>query len=102
MRIFTGAPLPPGADAIVIQEDTVRHGDEVEVRPCAAPAGTSIAVRNLFYNVPARRNFLKTPATELKHLTDADDTTHGPFDALLLTPPAPQTADLLDGVLQGG
>ncbi len=48
----------------------VEGGDVQHVRPCAAPSGTSIAVRNLFYNVPARRNFLKTPATELKHLTD--------------------------------
>ncbi|PEN12992.1 DNA mismatch repair protein MutL [Longibacter salinarum] len=48
----------------------VEGGDVVHVQPCAAPNGTSIAVRNLFYNVPARRNFLKTPATELKHLTD--------------------------------
>src|SRR5438105_1336993 len=31
-RIFTGAPLPAGADAIVIQEDTERDGDRVEVR----------------------------------------------------------------------
>lgn len=30
-RIFTGAPLPPGADAIVIQEDTTRDGDTVTV-----------------------------------------------------------------------
>src|SRR5579862_4526783 len=37
-RIFTGAPLPEGADAIVIQEDTERHGDRVEVRE-GAPKG---------------------------------------------------------------
>lgn len=48
----------------------VDGGDVTDVRPCATPPGTSIAVRNLFFNVPARRNFLKTPATELKHLTD--------------------------------
>src|SRR5947199_1237862 len=37
-RIFTGAPLPAGADAIVIQEDTERDGDLVEVRE-GAPKG---------------------------------------------------------------
>ncbi len=30
-RIFTGAPMPRGSDAVVIQEDTVRQGDEVEI-----------------------------------------------------------------------
>ena len=47
----------------------VEGGEQVAKRPCAIPSGTSVAVRNLFFNVPARRNFLKTPATELKHLT---------------------------------
>jgi molybdopterin molybdotransferase len=37
-RIFTGAPLPRGADAIVIQEDTERRGDTVEVKE-SAPKG---------------------------------------------------------------
>ena len=35
-RIFTGAPLPDGADTIVIQEDTERAGDRVEIREGAA------------------------------------------------------------------
>ena len=48
----------------------VEGGDVTDRRPCGTANGTSVAVRNLFYNVPARRNFLKTPATELKHLTD--------------------------------
>ena len=34
------------------------------------PKGTSISIKNLFYNTPARRNFLKTDATELKHIID--------------------------------
>ena len=37
VRIFTGAPVPEGADAIVIQEDTERQGDIVEVREAAPP-----------------------------------------------------------------
>jgi len=48
----------------------VEGGEITTTEPCAIPSGTSVAVRNLFYNVPARRNFLKTPATEFKHLTD--------------------------------
>ncbi|HKZ34591.1 MAG TPA: DNA mismatch repair endonuclease MutL [Patescibacteria group bacterium] len=34
------------------------------------PQGTSIRVDNLFYNVPARKKFLKNPATELRHIAD--------------------------------
>jgi molybdopterin molybdotransferase len=40
-RIFTGAPLPAGADAIVIQEDTERDGDQVEIRE-GAPKGSYV------------------------------------------------------------
>src|SRR4030095_2493850 len=36
----------------------------------ASPVGTSIAVKNLFFNVPARRNFLKSNAAELRHIVD--------------------------------
>ena len=38
--------------------------------PVAANKGTSIAMKNLFFNVPARRNFLKSNTAELKHIVD--------------------------------
>jgi len=34
------------------------------------PKGTSISVKNLFFNIPARRNFLKSHQVELRHITD--------------------------------
>jgi DNA mismatch repair protein MutL len=40
------------------------------VEPCTVPVGTQFAVRNLFYNVPARRNFLKSDAVEMRHIID--------------------------------
>ncbi len=49
----------------------VIEGTEVKIQePCAAPIGTSIAVKNLFYNVPARRQFLKSNTTEFRHIVD--------------------------------
>jgi len=39
-------------------------------QPAACPDGTSIAVKNLFFNVPARRNFLKSNAVEMRHILD--------------------------------
>jgi len=45
------------------------NGSKVESQePVSCPAGTNIIVKNLFYNIPARRRFLKTNATELRHL----------------------------------
>jgi DNA mismatch repair protein MutL len=38
--------------------------------PIACTAGTSISIKNLFYNTPARRNFLKSNSVELRHIID--------------------------------
>jgi molybdopterin molybdotransferase len=46
VRIFTGAPMPKGADAVVIQEDTERAGDSVVVRE-AAPPGQHVRLAGL-------------------------------------------------------
>jgi len=43
-------------------------GEEKKFEPVATDDGTSVAVRNLFYNIPARRQFLKTDATEFRHI----------------------------------
>ena len=42
----------------------------ISQQPTACPDGTSIAVKNLFFNVPARRNFLKSNAVEMRHILD--------------------------------
>lgn len=49
---------------------TLNGSDVVSVRNVAAPIGSSFMVRNVFFNVPARRRFLKSNQTELKHLIE--------------------------------
>jgi DNA mismatch repair protein MutL len=49
-------------------EITVDGGAVSPVRPAAHPPGTTIEVRELFFNVPARRKFVKSDATELGHI----------------------------------
>lgn len=48
-------------------EITINGGRMQDVRDAGCPAGTRIEVRNLFFNVPARRKFLRTDKTELAH-----------------------------------
>jgi DNA mismatch repair protein MutL len=50
---------------------TVEGGAVVSVRDAGCAAGTEIKVRDLFFNVPVRRGFLRTPATELGHAVEA-------------------------------
>ena len=47
------------------------EGTQVQLQePCAINEGTSISVKNLFYNVPARRHFLKSATTEFRNIVD--------------------------------
>jgi len=79
---FRGEALASIAAVAQVELKTKRPEDEtgiyIEVEnsevkkqePVAVPNGTSIAMKNLFFNVPARRNFLKSNAAELRHVID--------------------------------
>lgn len=59
------SPSSPDAPATAL----VIHGGKIlEVREAGTPPGTTIEVRNLFYNVPARRKFLRSDDTERAHI----------------------------------
>jgi DNA mismatch repair protein MutL len=74
------------------------------VEDAGLPPGTTIAVRDLFFNTPARRKFLKSETTELSHVTalvthyalahpDKHFELHSATHALLQAPPVAQPAD---------
>lgn len=79
---FRGEALSSIASVAQVELITKTHPDLMGVRYCAdggicrsredigCPDGTTIIVRNLFYNTPARRKFLKTPATEAGYISD--------------------------------
>lgn len=48
----------------------VAGSEIVSQQPVSCSKGTSVSVRNLFYNIPARRNFLKSNGVETRHLVD--------------------------------
>ena len=79
---FRGEALASIAAVAQVELKTRRPEDEIGTsigiensrvirqEPVAAPAGTSIAMKNLFFNVPARRNFLKSNPVEMRHIVD--------------------------------
>lgn len=48
----------------------IESENQVTIEKTSASKGTCVSIKNLFYNTPARRKFLKTDGTELKHITD--------------------------------
>ncbi|QSE97350.1 DNA mismatch repair endonuclease MutL [Fulvivirga lutea] len=79
---FRGEALASMAAVAQLEIKTKQEGQELgsviiveasEVKkqePIACEKGTSISVKNLFYNVPARRNFLKSNGVEMKHIVE--------------------------------
>lgn len=79
---FRGEALASIAAIAHVELKTKQENDEVgtEIKiegskvvsqeVCVTPTGTSIVVKNLFYNIPARRNFLKSNPVELRHILD--------------------------------
>jgi DNA mismatch repair protein MutL len=79
---FRGEALASIAAVAQVELKTKRDEDEAGIyieiensvvkkqEPIAAPTGTTIAMKNLFFNVPARRNFLKSNPSELRHIID--------------------------------
>lgn len=77
---FRGEALPSIASIAEVELKSRRNEDEVGTQVfiyastvtaqnlVASPVGTAFAVRNLFFNVPARRKFLKSDSVELKHI----------------------------------
>jgi DNA mismatch repair protein MutL len=65
VELKTKRPQDENGTSIEIENSFVRKQE-----PVAFPNGTSIAMKNLFFNVPARRNFLKSNAAEMRHIVD--------------------------------
>jgi DNA mismatch repair protein MutL len=79
---FRGEAMASIAAIAQVEMKTRLYGDElgtlIEIEgatvtkqePVATPEGTSICIKNLFYNTPARRNFLKSNPAEMRHIID--------------------------------
>ncbi len=66
---FTLTTREREADAPDATQIIIHGGKILEVRSAGHPAGTTVEVRSLFFNLPARRKFLRTEETEAAHIT---------------------------------
>ncbi len=57
-------------DSITATRYVIEGGSEKSVEEIGAPEGTTFVVKNIFYNTPARRKFLKSPQTEAGYISD--------------------------------
>ncbi|HEV2115510.1 MAG TPA: DNA mismatch repair endonuclease MutL [Terriglobales bacterium] len=99
LRLETRAAEDPAGTVIEIN-----GGKLLRVEEAGLPAGTSIAVRDLFFNVPARKKFLKAESTELSHIAslvthyalahpDKHFELHSLTNAMLVAPPVATHAE---------
>ncbi|WP_158847499.1 DNA mismatch repair endonuclease MutL [Algibacter sp. L1A34] len=65
VELKTKQPQDDVGNTIIIEGSKVTDQDVV-----VTPQGTSVSVKNLFFNIPARRNFLKSDNVELRHIID--------------------------------
>jgi DNA mismatch repair protein MutL len=103
LRLETRVSDEASGTVIEIAGGRILHVDEAGL-----PAGTSIAARDLFFNIPARRKFLKAESTELSHIAslvthyalahpDKHFELHSATNAVLVAPP---TAALSERIYQ--
>src|SRR6201998_2722914 len=113
---FRGEALPSIASIARVELDTRAAGEEtgtrveiaggkiLRVEDAGLPAGTTLTVRDLFFNTPARRKFLKAETTELSHVTalvthyalahpGKHFELHSASHALLVAPPVSKAAE---------
>src|SRR5512142_3272914 len=93
LRLETRAP-EEGSGTIL----EIAGGKILKIEEAGLPAGTSIAIRDLFFNTPARKKFLKSESTELSHIAslvthyalahpDKHFELHSATNAMLVAPP---------------
>jgi DNA mismatch repair protein MutL len=100
--------IPASGDAVeeIGTEVEIAGGNILRVEDSGAPGGTTIVIRDLFYNTPARRKFLKSEQTELAHIAalvthyalahpDRHFELHSATQALLVAPAVKSMGDRL-------